>query len=89
VSKIIKLGYFMIIKILGSGCPSCQKLEQNVKKAIEELDLNNIQIEKVTDYEKMSAYGIMSVPALVIDEQVKAYGQVLTVEQIKKLLGYV
>ncbi|MFA6304193.1 MAG: thioredoxin family protein [Patescibacteria group bacterium] len=79
----------MIIKILGSGCPSCQKLEQNVKKAIEELDLNNIQIEKVTDYEKMSAYGIMSVPALVIDEQVKAYGQVLTVEQIKKLLGYV
>lgn len=77
----------MIIKILGSGCPSCLKLEENARKAIEELGIKDAQIEKVTNYGKMAEYGIMSTPALVIDEEVKAYGQILNVEQIKKLIS--
>lgn len=77
----------MIIKILGSGCPSCQKLEMNVRKAVEELGIKNASIEKITDYEKMTKYGIMSTPALVVDEEVKSYCQILTPVQIKKFIS--
>ena len=75
----------MKIKILGSGCPNCKVLEANVKKAVEEMKIK-ADVEKVTDIEKIMEYGIMSTPALVIDEKVVSYGKVLTSEEIKKLL---
>jgi len=76
----------MIIKILGSGCPSCLLLEEMVKQAIEELDLKDVQIEHVYDIDKIISYGIMATPALVIDEKVKFAGRIPSIVEIKKLL---
>jgi len=76
----------MIIKILGSGCPNCQKLETNAKKAVEELGLKDVQIEHVYEIDKIIEYGVMSTPALVIDEEVKAAGRIPDLEEIKKWL---
>ncbi|MFA6255038.1 MAG: thioredoxin family protein [Patescibacteria group bacterium] len=75
----------MIIKILGLGCPNCQKLEANAKKAVEELGLD-AKVEKVTDFAKIAQYGAMAMPALVINEQLKIAGRIPDVEEIKKLL---
>jgi len=75
----------MIIKILGSGCVNCKKLEANVKEAIEELGVE-ATVEKVEDIKDIVAYGVMRTPALVVDEQVKIMGKVATVEEIKKYL---
>lgn len=75
----------MNIKILGTGCANCKKLEANVRRAVEELEID-ASIEKVTDFKKIVEYGVMQTPALVIDEQVKTAGKVSTVEEIKKYL---
>lgn len=75
----------MIIKVLGSGCMSCKKLEANARKAVEELGIE-ATIEKVTDFKDIAAYGVMRTPALVVDEQVKISGKVVSVEKIKKYL---
>jgi len=75
----------MIIKILGSGCPNCQRLEANAKEAIKELNLD-AKIEKITDMSEIMNYGIMSTPALVADEKVLSYGRIPDVEEIKQLL---
>lgn len=73
----------MTIKILGSGCPNCHKLKANAKKAIEELGLSDVQVEHICDIDKIIAYGVMSTPAIVIDEQVKASGRIPDAEEIK------
>ncbi len=73
----------MVVKILGSGCPNCQKLEENTKKAIEELGLKDVQIEHVYDIGKIVEYSVMSTPAIVFDNEVKAAGRVPDVEEIK------
>ena len=75
----------MKIKVLGSGCPNCKVLEANTKKALDDLKIK-ADVEKVTDMGKIIEYGIMSTPALVINEKVVSQGRVLTSEEIKKLL---
>ena len=75
----------MIIKVLGSGCTNCKRLEENTRKAVEELGLN-ATIEKVTDFKEIMRYGVMRTPALVVDEKVKVWGRVPTAEEIKKYL---
>jgi len=75
----------MKIKVLGSGCSSCKKLEENTKKALEELGIE-ATIEKVTDFKQIMAYGAMKTPALVVDEKVKIMGRVPTADEIKKHL---
>lgn len=75
----------MIIKVLGSGCSSCKKLEENTKKAVEELGIE-ATIEKITDFKQIMAYGVMKTPALVVDEKVKIMGRVPSIEKIKKYL---
>ena len=75
----------MKIKILGSGCPNCIRLEENTKKALKDLN-KKAGVEKVTDIAKIMGYGIMSTPALVIDEKVVSYGKALSPEEIKKFL---
>jgi small redox-active disulfide protein 2 len=76
----------MTIKILGSGCPSCQLLESQTKKAVQELDLKDVEVEHVREIEKIIEYGVMSTPALVIDEEVKAAGRIPDIEEIKSWL---
>lgn len=75
----------MVIKILGSGCANCKKLEANVKEAVKELGID-ATVEKVEDFKDILAYGVMKTPALVVDEQVKAMGRVLTVDEVKKYI---
>jgi small redox-active disulfide protein 2 len=75
----------MVIKILGAGCANCKKLDQNVRKAIEELGID-ASVEKVEDIKAIVGYGVMRTPALVVDEQVKVMGKVASVEEIKKFL---
>jgi small redox-active disulfide protein 2 len=76
----------MTIKILGTGCPKCKMLEENAKKAIESSGIE-ASIEKVTEINKIMDYGVMMTPALVVDEEVKSVGKVLTAEEIKKIIS--
>ncbi|MCM1988936.1 thioredoxin family protein [Oceanirhabdus seepicola] len=75
----------MIIKILGEGCSKCDEQLKNVEKAIEELGLE-ADIQKVEDFREIVVYGVMSTPALVVDEVVKSSGRVLSVKEVKKYL---
>ena len=75
----------MVIKILGSGCAKCKKLEANAQQAVKELGIE-ATIEKVKEIEKIMEYGVMKTPALVVDEQVKVMGRVPSAEDIKKHL---
>lgn len=75
----------MVIKILGSGCVNCQKLEALAKKAAEELGID-AEIVKVTEYPEIMAFGIMSTPGLVVDEEVKLAGRVPSYEDVKRIL---
>jgi small redox-active disulfide protein 2 len=75
----------MNIKILGPGCPNCQKLEANTKQALEELKLE-ASVEKISDISEIMSYGIMSTPALIVDEKVLIAGMVPDVKQIKEAL---
>jgi small redox-active disulfide protein 2 len=75
----------MIIKVLGTGCPNCLKLEASARIAAKELGLD-AEIVKVTDIAEITAYGIMRTPGLVVDEKVVSYGKVLNPNEVKVLL---
>jgi len=75
----------MEIKILGSGCKNCMALEANAKAAVAALGLS-AQVTKVTEMADIMAYGIMRTPGLVVNEQVKVFGRVPPVDEIKTLL---
>jgi len=74
-----------MIKVLGSGCSKCKKLEENVLKAVKESGVDAV-VEKVTDLQTIMKYGVMSTPALVVDEVVKSTGRILSPADIIKLL---
>ena len=76
----------VIIKVLGSGCKNCITLADNVKEALKELKLE-AEIVKVTDFGEITSYGVMSTPALVVNEKVVSYGKVLKAQEIIKLLN--
>lgn len=76
----------MKIKILGTGCSNCQRLEQNTKEAIAQLG-KEAEVEKVTKMEDIMSYGIMSTPALVVDETVLVSGMVPSVDEIKEKIA--
>lgn len=75
----------MNIKVLGSGCPSCIKLEKNVRIALESMGKEAI-VEKVTDMKEIMSYNVMNTPALVIDGKVLFAGQVPKPEKLQELL---
>jgi small redox-active disulfide protein 2 len=75
----------MIIKILGSGCKKCLALGENARAAAEAAG-KPAEIIKVTDIAEIAGYGVMSTPALVIDEKLLSTGKVLTAEEIGALL---
>ena len=72
----------MKIEILGTGCPKCKKLEDNARKAVDELKIK-AEVVKVSDIEEIMAYGIMSTPAIVIDKKIKCFGSVAEINEIK------
>ncbi|MDK2562085.1 thioredoxin family protein [Romboutsia sedimentorum] len=75
----------MEIKILGSGCSSCNDLLKRTEQAVKELGVE-ASFEKVTDMKQIMSFGVMKTPALVVDGKVKASGRVPSVEDIKNLL---
>ncbi|NLW06814.1 MAG: thioredoxin family protein [Clostridia bacterium] len=76
----------MEIKVLGTGCARCNKLEQNVINALAEMGVA-VGVEKVTDLNKITDYGVMMTPGLVINGKVKVSGRVPDKEEIKKLIN--
>lgn len=76
----------VIIKILGSGCKKCVALGESAKAAADAAGIS-ANIVKVTDYAEIAAYGVMSTPALVIDEKVVSTGKVLSVSEVAEKLG--
>ncbi len=73
------------VKILGSGCTSCNNLEANVKEALTLLG-RSTDVEHVIDFGVIASYGVMQTPALVLGNKVLSYGKVLKVEEAKQLL---
>ena len=73
------------IKVLGAGCKSCHEQHENAKKAVAEMGLS-VEVEYITDMEKVMSYGVMSMPAVVVNEKVVSMGKVLKTADVKKLL---
>lgn len=73
------------IKVLGTGCAKCNKLEEAAKAAAEDLGIE-YEFEKVTDIMKITSYGVMMTPALVVDGAVKVTGKVPSHDDIKEML---
>lgn len=76
----------IVIKVLGAGCKSCHKQFENVKEAVSKEDFGKYSVEYVIDMEKVMAYGVMHMPAIVVNESVVNQGSVLSVTEVKKLL---
>lgn len=76
----------MELKILGTGCANCKRLEEVVKQAVNELNLN-VSIEKVQDINKIISYGPVRTPALVVNGKVVLNGRVPSLQEVKELLS--
>ncbi len=74
----------MKIKVLGTGCSNCRALYATVEKVIKELGIQ-ADLVKEEDLEKIMAYNVMSLPALVIDEKVVAKGKI-SEKEVRQLL---
>jgi small redox-active disulfide protein 2 len=74
-----------LVQILGPGCAKCEKLKANAEQAAK-LAGTEVMVEKISDINQIAAFGVMMVPALVIDGEVKAVGKVLSPEEIKPML---
>ena len=75
----------MNITVLALDCPSCRRFEEHVHTAIRNLNIDP-EIERLTDVEDMMNLGIVSSPALIIDDEIKSSGKVLSVDQIERFL---
>ena len=69
------------IKVLGSGCANCKRVEQIVRKIVTEMSLE-AEVIKVTDYNDITSYNILSTPGLVINEKVVSYGRIPTPAEV-------
>lgn len=73
------------VKVLGSGCASCNLLEEHTRQALQELGMDT-SIEHVTDFVVIASYGVMTTPALVVDGKVLSSGKVLAKDEVLSLL---
>lgn len=76
---------FVQVKVLGAGCPSCEKLERELMALIAELKIP-ADLEHVRNPLEISSYGIMGSPALIIDGEVKAVGNIPLKSTLKRWL---
>ena len=76
----------MIIKVLGPGCANCVTLERVTREALSDLGIN-ATVEKVQDFPTIVGYGVLSTPALVVDEQVVVSGRVPRRAEVAALLA--
>ena len=73
------------IKILGTGCPKCKTLFNNVNIALENKGVE-AKVEKIEDIQEMMKYNVLSTPVLVIDDDIKIKGKAANVSEIEALL---
>lgn len=73
------------IKVLGAGCASYHKQYEHAKEAVKNMGLP-VEVQYITDMAKITEYGVMSMPALVVNEKVVSMGKVLKAADIEKLL---
>ncbi len=73
------------IQVLGTGCKKCVALKANVEEALKQLGVE-ADVQKIEDINEIVKFGVMSIPALAIDGQVKFVGKVATPEEIKAVL---
>ena len=73
------------IKVLGSGCPNCKRLEAVTRKVVESLGIE-AEIEKVTEYAEIMKYPILATPGLVINEKLVSAGRLPSEAQIAQWL---
>ncbi|MBN1543250.1 TM0996/MTH895 family glutaredoxin-like protein [candidate division KSB1 bacterium] len=71
----------MQVKVLGTGCPKCIALEERVRKVAADNGIE-IELEKVTEIDRIMAFGVMMTPGLVVDDQVKSSGKLPDEKQI-------
>jgi len=71
----------LTIKVLGSGCANCKRVEQIARKVVEEMALE-AEVIKVTDYADIMAYNILSTPGLVVNEKVVCSGRIPTPAEV-------
>ena len=71
----------LTIKVLGSGCANCKRVEQIANKVVAEMALE-AEVIKVTDYNDIAAYNILSTPGLVINENVVCSGRIPTPAEV-------
>ncbi len=76
----------LTIRILGSGCPNCKRVEALAREASASLGVE-AEFFKVTDYAEIMKYNIMSTPGLVINEKVVSSGRIPTVAEISTFLA--
>lgn len=76
----------MKVEILGTGCPKCKQLIANAEEAVKELNIQ-AEVNKVTDIDKITDYGVMMTPALAVDGTVVSTGKVLSKDEIKKIIS--
>ena len=72
--------------MLGAGCKSCREQYENAKQAVEDMGLD-LEVEYITDMHKVMEYGVMSMPALVVNEKVVAISKVLKASDVIALLN--
>ena len=73
------------IKVLGAGCKSCREQFENVKAAVQALGLQ-VEVEYITDMEKVMSYGAMQMPAIVVNERIVSMGKVLKAGEVEQML---
>lgn len=72
------------VKVLGAGCKSCHEQYENAKEAVKNMGLDT-PVEYITDMQKVMEYGVMSMPAVVVNEKVVSMGKVLKASEVEKL----
>ncbi len=78
----------MNIKILGSGCPKCNRLEQKVIEYVDQQGLEDVVVEKITDLSEMLNYDILMTPGLIINGEVKSSGRIPSDQQLAEWLAH-
>ena len=78
-------GAITSVKVLGAGCKACHAMYEYVQAAVQALGLS-VEVEYITDMEKVMAYGVMSMPAIVVNEKMVSMGKVLKAAEVEALL---
>lgn len=74
------------VQVLGTGCAKCEKLRENAEEAVRQSGVE-ATVEKITDINEITGFGVMMTPALAVDGEVKSVGKVLSSGDIQELLA--